>query len=285
MSELGERLREAAEAAAREGRIPDATAVVTRGRRRRVRLAGATALLVVVAVVVGGAVGADRLTRRPAPLAPPSTAGPTTRTGATTSTVPPQPWIPTVTPLKVKARPGPYPGPDPGRIVQDVTSLVRGCHGKSRVRLWARAQGKVWLVAAKPTPPGQQRVCWASALMNQGKGGGGALGTMSSQLKPLRATFASGGGNGQLGVVSGTVTRRAARLRILFHRGQPLEVMPVEGGDGVPVNFYAGFYLESGPPPAEGQQRVGPIDRVVAYDAAGNQVAECRMRFGPSNTC
>jgi hypothetical protein len=285
MSELRERLQEAAEAAAREGHIPTAAAVAKRGRRRRVRLLGATAALVVLAVVAG-VVGTDRFTSRPTPLAPIPTAGPTPTTGPpTTSTAPPQPWVPSVTPLNVKAQPGPYPGPDPGRIVQDVTSVVRGCHGKSRVRLWAKAQGKVWLVAAKPTPPGQQRVCWASALMNQGKGGGGGLGTMSSQLKPLRATFAGGGGNRHLGVVSGTVTKRAVRLRVLFHKGRPLDLVPVYGGDGVPVNFYAGLYLETGPPPAEGQRRVGPIDRVIAYDAAGNRVAECRMRFGPSNTC
>jgi len=52
MSELRERLREAAEAAAQEGRIPAAAAVVRRGRRRRVRLVGATVVLVVVAVFV-----------------------------------------------------------------------------------------------------------------------------------------------------------------------------------------------------------------------------------------
>jgi hypothetical protein len=281
MSELRERLQEAAEAAAQEGRMPTAAAVAKRGRRRRARLLGATAVLV-VGVVVAGVVGADRLAGRPAPLAPIPTTGPAPTTA---STAPAQPWMPSVTPLKVKAQPGPYPGPDPGRIVQDVTSVVRGCHGRSRVRLWAKAQGMVWLVAAKPTPPGQQRVCWASALMNQGKGGGGGLGTMSSQLKPLRATFAGGGGNRHLGVVSGTVTKRAVRLRVLFHKGRPLDLVPVYGGDGVPVNFYAGLYLETGPPPAEGQRRVGPIDRVIAYDAAGNRVAECRMRFGPSNTC
>jgi len=59
-------------------------------------------------------------------------------------------------------------------------------------------------------------VCWASALMNQG---GGALGTQSSTLEPLQATFAGGGGNRHLGVVSGTVTKRAVRLRVLFHKG------------------------------------------------------------------
>jgi len=51
MSELRERLREAADAAAREGRTPTAAAVVARGRRRRRRLAGGTAAVGVLALV------------------------------------------------------------------------------------------------------------------------------------------------------------------------------------------------------------------------------------------
>ena len=239
--------------------------------------------MLLVLVVLAGMVATDRRSDRPMPLTPTPTAGPTSTTTPTKATAPPLRWIPSVTPLRVKAQPGPYPGPDPGRIVRDVTSLVRGCHGKSRVRLWAKTQGKVWLIAAKPTPPGQARVCWASALMNPG--GGGALGVHSPQLKPLRAGSGGGGGNRQLGVVSGMVTTRAVRLRVLFHKGRPLDLVPVDGGDGVPVNFFAGFYLETGPPPAEHQRRESPVDRVIAFDQAGNRVAECRMRFGPSNSC
>lgn len=273
MSELRERLLEAADAAAREGRVPPAESVIARGRRRRARLVGAAAVLV-VAAVVAGLVGIDQLASRPAPLSP----------VPTTSTAPAQVWIPSVTPLTVRAHPGPYPGPDPGGIVGDVTSLVRGCHGTSRIRLWMRAQRKVWLVAAKPTPPGQARVCWATGLMSQG--GGGGLGTQEATLKPLAVTFADdGSGNGQLGVVSGAVSRQAVRVRVLFRKGHPLELVPVDGGDGVPVNFFAGMFLGLGPPPAEHQRRESPIDRVIAYDRAGNPVAECRMRFGPGNTC
>lgn len=287
MSELRERLQEAAEAAAREGRTPSAAALVKRGRRRRRRLIEGTAVLVVLAVVAG-VLGARRLADQPMPLSPTPTAGPTSTVGPTSTTiptratVPPPRWIPSVTPLKVQAQPGPYPGPDPGGIVRDVTSLVRGCQGTSRVRLWAKAQGKVWLIAAKPPPPGRQHVCWATALMNPG--GGGGLGTQSSGLKPLRATFA-GGGNRQLGVVSGMVTKRAVRLRVLFHRGPPLDLVPVDTGDQFPVNFWAGLFLETRPPPAEGQERVLAVDRVLAFDQAGNQVAACRMRLGLGNSC
>jgi hypothetical protein len=288
MSELRQRLLEAAEAAARDGQIPSAAAVIKRGRRRRLRLAGMTAVLVVLAVVAG-MVGAGWLTDRPTPLTPTTrptpTTGTTSTTGPTSTTAPMRPWIPSVTPLKVKAQPGPYPGPDPGNIVGDATSMVRGCQGKSRIRLWIRAQKKVWLIAAKPTPAGQQRVCWAKAFVNQG-GGGGFSGGTPQPVKPL-AAIASGGGDGhnRLGVVGGTVSKQAVRVRVLFHKGPPLELVPVDPGPGFPVNFFAGFYLEAGPPPAEGQDRVPAVDRVVAIDRAGNQLAGCRMSYGTDNTC
>ena len=263
-------------------RTPGPQAARRRANLRRLRLFGGTAILVVLAVVAG-MVGTDRLSDPPTPLTPTPTAGPTSTTIATNATVPLPRWIPSVTPLTVKAQPGPYPGPDPDGIVRDVTSLVRGCQGTSRVRLWARAEGKVWLIAAKPPPPGRQHVCWASALIDQG--GGGALGTQSSGLKPLRVTFAGGGGNRQLGVVSGMVTKRAVRLRVLFHKGAPLDLVPVDAGDQFPLNFWAGLFLETGPPPAEGQERVLAVDRVLAFDRAGNQVAACRVRLDLGRTC
>jgi len=105
-------------------------------------------------------------------------------------------------------------------------------------------------------------------------------------VKPL-AAIASGGGDGhnRLGVVGGTVSKQAVRVRVLFHKGSPLEVVPVDPGPGFPVNFYAGAFLEAGPPPAEGQDRVPAVDRVIALDRAGNQLAECRMSYGSGNTC
>jgi hypothetical protein len=87
------------------------------------------------------------------------------------------------------------------------------------------------------------------------------------------------------GVVSGTVSKQAVGLRVLFHQGRPLELIPVEAGDGFPVNFYAGFYLEAGPGPAEDQLPMPAVDRVVALDQAGRQIAHCRLAVGPANTC
>jgi hypothetical protein len=116
MSELRQRLLEAAEAATREGQIPSAAVVVKRGRRRRLRQAGATAVLVVLALVAG-VVGAGWLTDRPSPLTPTPTTRPTptteptSTTGPTSTTAPMRPWIPSVTPLDVRAQPGQIPDP------------------------------------------------------------------------------------------------------------------------------------------------------------------------------
>ena len=51
MSELRDRLQELADAAARHGRTPAAAALVTRGRRRRLRLAGGTAALLALVLL------------------------------------------------------------------------------------------------------------------------------------------------------------------------------------------------------------------------------------------
>jgi hypothetical protein len=144
MSDLRERLQELADVAAVHSRTPGPQVPRRRARHRRLRRIGGTAMLVVLAVVVG-TVGTDRLNDRPTPLTPVTpipTVGPTSTTSPTRATRPLPRWIPSVTPLKIKAQPGPYPGPDPGGIVRDVTSLVRGCQEKSRVRLWARAKGQ-----------------------------------------------------------------------------------------------------------------------------------------------
>jgi hypothetical protein len=287
MSDLRERLQELADMAALHSRTPGPQVPRRRARHRRLRRIGGTAMLVVLAVVAG-TVGTDRLSDRPTPLTPTPvtpipTVGPTSTTNPTKATRPPRRWTPSVTPLKIKAQPGPYPGPDPGGIVRDVTSMVRGCQDKSRVRLWIRAQGKVWLIAAKPPPPGRRHVCWATALMNQG--GGGGLGAGYAGVKPLRVTFAGGDNNRQLGVVSGMVTKQAVRLRVLFHKGPPLDLVPVASGSQFPLNFWAGLFLTTGPPRAEDQEPVPAVDRVLAFDQAGNQIAACRISFDLGNSC
>jgi hypothetical protein len=89
----------------------------------------------------------------------------------------------------------------------------------------------------------------------------------------------------RLGFVGGMVSKQAVLVRVLFHKGPPLEVVPVDPGPDFPVNFYAGAFLEAGPPPAEGQNRIAAVDRVIAIDRAGNQIAGCRLSYGLGNTC
>jgi hypothetical protein len=64
-----------------------------------------------------------------------------------------------------------------------------------------------------------------------------------------------------------------------------MDVAPVEAGDEFPVNFWAGLFLETGPPPSKGQLPELAVDRILAFDRAGNQIAACRARMGPGNTC
>lgn len=102
MSDLRERLQELADVAALHSRTPGPQVVRRRARQRRLRLIGGTAVLVVLALVAG-MVGSDRASDRPAPLTPTPTVGPTSTTMATNATTPPPRWVPSVTPLAVKA--------------------------------------------------------------------------------------------------------------------------------------------------------------------------------------
>jgi hypothetical protein len=276
MSDLRERLLEAAEAAARQGRIAGPDAAIRRGRQRRRRLIGGTATLVAL-VLLAGMLGVDRLTGRRAPLA------------STPTTPPPATSITAVTPLDVAVHAGPFRGADPAGIVRDVTSVIQRCGGatgKAEVRAWAEVLGRWWMLAAKPPPTGKHWLCWADGLM-EGNGAGGIAtqGGPSERLKPLRASGTSTGvaGKRRLGVVSGIVTRQAVRLRVFFQQGRPLILVPVDAGNRFPVKFYAGFYLQ--PASERTKQPRWMVVRVVAYDATGRTIAECRSAVGPGDTC
>jgi hypothetical protein len=81
--------------------------------------------------------------------------------------------------------------------------------------------------------------------MNQA--GGGALGTQSWGLKPLRVTFAGGGGNRQLGLVTVPDTTRVVRLvpnaqwpeagHQRFPRGRPVRPAALADGEMVQLNY------------------------------------------------
>jgi hypothetical protein len=284
MSELRERLQEAADAAAREGRTPPAATLVTRGRRRRLGLVGgAVALLVLVLVAV--AVGTDRRAGQPAPLAPSATTRPreiTTSTGnPDVSTVP--------DPGEVQLPAGSPPGKVGQGMARDVATELARCKGgdpdEKVLVAWGEAHGRTWLIEAKPPRPGENWLCWATGLFDKdGAGSMGKEGGPEFPLRPLRAFGAQNirSGGQYWGQVIGAVTKQAARVQVLFRNGiAPLELEAIQAGDRFPVNFYVGFYRQ----PKEDKNLEWWVTKVVAYDQAGRKVAECQATAGPGSNC
>jgi hypothetical protein len=286
MSELRERLQEAADAAAREGRTPTAAALVTRGRRRRLRLAsGAAALLGLVLVAV--TVATDRLAGQPAPLAPSATTRPPEIT-ASTSSGPDVSIVPDPGEVQLPAA-----GSPPGKIgqgmVRDVATELARCEGgdpdEKVLVAWGKAHGQTWLIEAKPPRPGENWLCWATGMFDAGGAGGmGKEGGPDFPLKPLRASGAQNirSGGQYWGQVIGAVTKEATRVQVLFRKGiAPLELEPIQTDNRFPVNFYVGFYRQ----PEEEKNLEWWVTKVIAYDQAGRKVAECQATAGPGHNC
>jgi hypothetical protein len=285
MNDLRERLQEAATAAAREGRRPSAAALAQRGRRRRLRLVGGNAALLVLALAAV-VVGADRLAERPVPLAPSAT----TRRPAVTPTTSPGPDVSYLPDPGVVEQPvGAPPGEVGQQMVRDVATELARCQGgdpdEKVLVAWGRAHGRTWLIEAKPPRPGENRLCWASGLFDaSGAGSMGMEGGPDAPLKPLRAFGAQNlrSGGEYWGQVMGAVTKRAARVRVLFRKGiAPMELEPIQAGERFPVNFFIGFYRQ----PAEEKNLEWWVTKVVALDQAGRTVAECQATAGPGSNC
>jgi hypothetical protein len=285
MSELRGRLQEAADAAAREGRTPTAAALVTRGRRRRMRLVGGTAGLLALALLAV-TIGTDRLSGQPAPLAPSATTRPPEIT-ASTSSGPDVSIVPD--PGEVQLPAGSPPGKVGQGMVRDVATELARCKGgdpdEKVLVTWGKAHGQTWLIEAKPPRPGENWLCWATGLFD--KGGAGSMGKEGGPDFPLTPLRAFGAQNirsrGQYwGQVIGAVTKQAARVQVLFRKGiAPLELEPIQTDDRFPVNFYVGFYRQ----PNEDKNLEWWVTKVVAYDKAGRKVAECQAAAGPGDNC
>jgi hypothetical protein len=285
MSELRERLQEAADAAAREGRTPTAAALVTRGRRRRLRLIGGTAGLLALALLAV-TIGTDRLSGQPAPLAPSATTRPPEIT-ASTSSGPDVSIVPD--PGEVQLPAGSPPGKVGQGMVRDVATELARCKGgdpdEKVLVTWGKAQGQTWLIEAKPPRPGENWLCWATGLFD--KGGAGSMGKEGGPdfpLTPLRAFGAQNirSGGQYWGQVIGAVTKQATRVQVLFRKGiAPLELEPIQAGDRFPVNFYVGFYRQ----PKEDKNLEWWVTKVIAYDQTGRKVAECQATAGPGSNC
>jgi hypothetical protein len=275
MSELRERLREAADAAAREGRTPSPAALVRRGRRRRLRLAaGAVAVVALVLGVV--TVGTDWLAVPSAPLAPTT---PSTVRAPDVSILP--------DPGRVESSVGRPPGRVGRQMVRDVATELARCQGGAPeapkvLVAWDTAHDRTWLILAKPPLPGETWLCWAEGLFDAG--GAGILGNEGgpdSPRTPLRAFGSQNlrSGGHYWGQVVGSVPKTAARVRVLFHGGiAPLDLEPIQTGAQFPRNFFVGFYRQ----PGEDKHLRWYVAKVVAYDRAGHTVAECGDTSGVS---
>jgi hypothetical protein len=284
MSDLRERLQELADVAARQGRTPGPEVPWRLARRRRLRLAGGTAVLLAI-VLLAVMIGADRLTG-PAPLAPSATTRPSATT--TPSTRPPDVSI-MPDPGEVRRPAGSPPGAVGEQMVHDIATVVADCQGGApdepiTLVAWGKAHRRTWLIAAKPPGPGENWLCWASGLFEgSGAGSMGSRGNMP--LTPLQASGSANirDGNQYWGHIVGVVTKRAARVRVLFDLGiPPLELEPIQAGDRYPVNFYAGFYRL---PAKDKRAAIWQVVQVVAYDDAGQKVAECQAKGGPGHNC
>jgi hypothetical protein len=147
--------------------------------------------------------------------------------------------------------------------------------GSKEVVAWGKALGRTVLLAARPPQPGENWLSWSTGLFEAD--GAGGVGSCGGPGMPLQALEASGSHNlrvgGQYwGQVGGVVTKRAARVRVLFDMGiPPLDLVPVEVGDRFPVNFYVGFYQQPG---KDERPCTWQVVRVVAFDKRGRKVAE-----------
>jgi hypothetical protein len=193
-------------------------------------------------------------------------------------------------PGKVQLPAGSPPGAAGEGMVRDVATALADCQGgdpdgPTVLVAWGTAHSRTWLIAAKPPRPGENWLCWNSGVFEAS--GAGSIGSGSGPDFPVQPLQASGAGGirsgGQYwGLVLGTVTKQATRVRVLFRQGiAPLELVPIQAGDRFPVNFYAGFYQH----PGRDTKLEGWVTKVVAYDAAGGQVAECQATAGPGHSC
>jgi hypothetical protein len=261
MIHLRDHLEELAEAAAREGRTAGPAAAVRRGRQRRRRLAGATAALL-AAVLVAGAAGAGNLglgDRDQGPAAPPT-----------------RPRFP--------ARLATYTPNGSAeaavlRLLTDRSEGLGACKGgrphDTRIIAVGRLSGRqgVWIIAARPPLPTEQRLCWMFAFGNARN-----LSAPVAHLgkpPPLTLLVASSSGDPSKLVIDGYVAKQAARVRFIRAGGKPpLDLEPLQSGGEFPVNFFVAVI------PWPGSKETLPVERLIALDAGGRAITSCWLGGG-----
>ena len=262
MIDLREHLQELAEAAARDGRTAGPMAAIRRGRRRRRRLAGGTAALL-AAVLVAGAVGTDHL-------------GPGGRDLAPASPTPTRPGFP----VKL-ATYTPKNGAEAAvlRLLTHREDGLGACKGgrPGDVRIIAtgplpKGQG-VWMIAARPPLPTEQRLCWMFAFGNQRSRSAPVV--YAGEPPPLTLLVASSSGDPSKLVIDGYVTKQAARVRLILAGGKPpLDLEPLPSGSEVPVNFFVAVL------PWPGPKEQFPVERLIALDRNGRAITSCWLGAG-----
>jgi hypothetical protein len=122
----------------------------------------------------------------------------------------------------------PPPGAVDDRVLWEVTRRperfggVPG--GPKEVVAWGKALGRTVLLVARPPQPGENWLSWSTGLLEAD--GAYSVGSCGGPGMPLQPLQGSGSRNLQVGgqywgQVSGVVTKRAARVRVLFDMGIP----------------------------------------------------------------
>jgi hypothetical protein len=259
MIRLRDHLQELAEAAAREGRTAGPTAAIRRGRQRRRRLAGGAAALL-AAVLVAGAVGADQLGpggRDLAPTSPPSRPGFPAKLATYAATVANGSAEAAVLGLLTDRSEG-------------LGACKGGRPGDERIIAVGPLpnQQGVWMMAARPPLPGEQRLCWMFAFGNQ-RNLGAPL-AYAGAPPPLTSLVAMAGGDPSKLIVEGYVTKQAARVRFVLAGGNPpLDLEPLPSGSEFPVNFFVAVV------PWPGSKEQLPVERLIALDGSGRAITSC----------
>jgi hypothetical protein len=162
------------------------------------------------------------------------------------------------------------------RVMNEQGHRRRGHSGPKEIVAWGTILGRTVLLSARSPELGEDWLCWNDGLFESG--GASRIGVHGGpMMPPLRPLEDSGACNlrwgGQYwGQIVGTVTKRAARVRVLFDMGiAPLDLVPINAGDRFPVNFYAGFYPQ---PRKDERPCTWQVVGVDAFDKAGRKVAQ-----------
>jgi hypothetical protein len=131
----------------------------------------------------------------------------------------------------------------------------------------------VWMIAARPPRPTEQRLCWMFAFGNECDLG--APVAHAGQPPPLTSLVASSSGDPTKLIIDGYVTKQAARVWLILPDGKPpLDLEPLQSGSDVPVNFFVAVV------PWPGSKEKYPVERLIALDHSGQAITSCWISGG-----